>query len=82
MKAYFRAALVFVCIGAIVALIFLSTLPASAGGKCSLLVGRTGWYVTVNRGPCYYRDFPTWCNAYVPKVIWQGMKIRCEQKAP
>jgi len=71
-----------VLLAAILLASIITASPASAGGKCSLLVGRTGWYVTVNRGPCYYRDFPTWCNAYVPKVIWQGMKIRCEQKAP
>jgi hypothetical protein len=73
MKRYF--ALLFV----------LATLaiPAQASaGSCSLITGRTGWYVTVNRGPCYYRDFPSWCNAYVPSKIYQGMKIRCELKAP
>ena len=59
----------------------LTAAPASAG-SCSLITGRTGWYVTVNRGPCYYRDFPSWCNAYVPSKIYQGMKIRCELKAP
>lgn len=61
--------------------LFAIPAPASAG-TCSLITGRTGWYVTVNRSPCYYRDFPAWCNAYVPSRIWQGMKIRCEQKAP
>jgi hypothetical protein len=64
---------------AILLFLLATAIPAQASaGSCSLITGRTGWYVTVNRGPCYYRDFPSWCKRYVPAVIVQGQRIRCE----
>ena len=78
MKPYIHAALVFIAIGAIVALIFLSTLPAEAGGRCVLHRNRDGQSVTVVRMPCWYRDFPA--NCIVPAVIMQGQRIPCPTK--
>ena len=78
MKPYIHAALVFIAIGAIVALIFLSTLPASAHSTCRLHANRNGQSVTVNRAPCYRQDFPAWCDAYIPRTIIQGQTIPCE----
>ena len=75
MKPYIHAALVFIAIGAIVALIFLSTLPASAHSTCRLHANRDGQSVTVVTGPCYYHDFPKNCK--VPARIYQGQKVHC-----
>ena len=75
MKNYLRATLVFIAIGAIVGLIFLSTLPASAHRPCKIIRNRDGQSVTVSRGPCYRHDFPKNCK--VPAKITQGQKIRC-----
>lgn len=56
----------------------LETAGVQAGG-CSLIHGRGNRYVTVSSGPCYVRDFPTWCRRYVPKVIVQGQVVPCVQ---
>ena len=78
MKNYLRAALVFIAIGAFVAMMFLSALPAEAHSTCRLHRNRDGQSVTVVRGPCYYHDFPK--NCIVPVVITQGQKIHCPTK--
>lgn len=45
---------------------------------CSLTLNRNRVSVTVNSGPCSVRDFPGWCNAYVPSVVVQGQTVRCQ----
>lgn len=50
--------------------------PDSA--ECGLTVNRNRVSVTVNRFPCHQRDFPYWCDAYVPQTIVLGQTIRCE----
>ena len=77
MKPYLQAALVFALIGAIVAMIFLSTLPASAHRSCVWFWNRDGRTITINRGPCYYHDLPQSCK--VPPVIISGQRIDCRK---
>jgi len=60
----------------IVLALLIPAQPVSAGG-CRLVIGKNRAYVTVSRGPCYVRDFPTWCRGHIPGVIIQGQKIRC-----
>lgn len=78
MKNYIRAAIAFALIGAILALILLSTLPAEAGGRCVLHKNKDGQSVTIVGMPCWYRDFPKNCK--VPKKIMMGQKIHCPTK--
>ena len=60
-----------------VLLALVSPAPVQADG-CSLIVNSNRVSVTVNRGPCYVRDFPAWCDEFVPAVIIQGQTIPCE----
>jgi len=61
----------------VVFLALISPAPVQADG-CSLVINRNRVSVTVNRGPCYVRDFPAWCDEFVPAVIIQGQTIPCE----
>ena len=61
-----------------VLLALISPAPVQADG-CSLIVNSNRVSVTVNRGPCYVRDFPAWCDEFVPSIITQGQTIPCEK---
>jgi len=67
-----------IALALLITLFLLSAMPAAAqAGGCSLIINRNRVSQTVVSGPCYIRDFPLWCRAYVPTTITQGQTIAC-----
>lgn len=72
-----NALLFAVVFSAFALLIAIQPAAVDASG-CSLTLNRNRVSVTVNNGPCYVKDFPAWCNAYVPATVVQGQTVRCQ----